>query len=111
MVLSSLLLADGPEISIHIVDTAETPVIERDDVLFALKLAQDRKIPCEYHRSRDKARGFTSGRRHLLEHLKGRYICYMDDDVVISAGSFARIIAMAEESTDFGYIAPRCVNA
>ena len=111
MVLTNLLLAEGPAISIVIVDTAETPVIERDDVLFALKLAQDRKIPCEYQRSREKARAFTLGRLQLLENLKGPNICYMDDDVVIAAGSFGRIMELARRTPDFGYIAPKCVNA
>lgn len=111
MVLTNLLLAEGPEISIVIVDTAETPVIERDDVLFALKLAQDRKISCEYQRSRGKNRAFTMGRLQLLENLKGPYTCYMDDDVVISSSSLARIMTTAETMPEFGYIAPRCVNA
>jgi hypothetical protein len=111
MVLANLLLADGPPISIVIVDTSETPVIERDDVLFALKLAQDRKISCEYQRSRERSRAFTMGRLQLLDHLHGPYTCYMDDDVVISAGSFTRITEFARRHPDFGYIAPNCVNA
>jgi hypothetical protein len=111
MVLTNLLLAEGPPISIVIVDTAETPVIERDDVLFALKLAQDRKISCEYQRSREKQRAFTAGRLQLLENLKGPYTCYMDDDVVSAAGSFMRLMELAQRNPDFGYIAPRCVNA
>ena len=111
MVLTNLLMADSPELTILIVDTAETPVIERDDVLFALKLAQDRKIPCEYQRSRDRNRAFSAGRLALLEHLKGPYTCYMDDDVVISSSSLARITETAEQVPDFGYIAPRCINA
>jgi hypothetical protein len=111
MVLANLLLAEGPKLSIVIVDTAETPVIERDDVLFALKLAQDRKIPCEYQRSREKSRAFSLGRLQLLEHLKGPYTCYLDDDVVNAAGSFERIMEQVHRTPDFGYIAPRCVNA
>lgn len=111
MVLSSLLLTEGPRLSIVIVDTADTPVIERDDVLFALKLAQDRKIPCEYQRSREKSRAFTVGRLQLLEHLKGPYTCYLDDDVVIAEGSLQRIVDHAQRVPEFGYIAPRCVNA
>ncbi|MBI4212917.1 MAG: glycosyltransferase family 2 protein [Chloroflexi bacterium] len=111
MVLTNLLMADCPDLSILIVDTAETPVIERDDVLFALKLAQDRKVPCEYQRSRDRNRAFTAGRLALLEQLRGPYICYMDDDVVISSSSLTRIMGVAQDIPDFGYIAPRCVNA
>src|SRR5437763_11616961 len=111
MVLSSLLLADGPEIAIHIVDTAETPVIERDDVLFALKLAQDRKISCEYERSRDKQRAFSVGRLQLLRRLDGPYTCFMDDDVVLGSGSLVRTMEMARAVPDFGYVAPTCVNA
>lgn len=111
MVLGNLLLVDEPSLSIFIVDTAEKPVIERDDVLFALKLAQDRKIRCEYQRSREKSRAFTLGRLQLLQHLTGPYTCYMDDDVVVASGSLARTMAIAAEMPDFGYIAPRCVNA
>lgn len=111
MVLANLLLADEPKLSIVIVDTAEKPVIERDDVLFALKLAQDRKIPCEYERSRDKHRAFSSGRLQLLRHLDGPFTCFMDDDIAMASGSLVRIIEMARTIPDFGYVAPTCVNA
>ena len=46
---------------IWIVDTAEQPVIKRDDVLFALKLAQDRGIRCEYEYSKERQRAFSVG--------------------------------------------------
>lgn len=111
MVLVNLLLVDEPQLSIVIVDTADSPVIERDDVLFALKLAQDRKIPCEYERSRERQRAFSRGRLQLLRHLKGPYTCYMDDDVVMASRSLARTMEIARGEPAFGYIAPTCVNA
>jgi hypothetical protein len=111
MVLANLVLTDEPKLSIVIVDTAEKPVIERDDVLFALKLAQDRKISCEYERSRDKQRAFSVGRLQLLRRLDGPYTCFMDDDVVLSSGSLVRTMEMAQAVPNFGYVAPTCVNA
>src|SRR5215211_6168591 len=54
MVLANLLMQDLEGLQILIVDTSETPVINREDVLFALKLSQDRHIRCDYQRSRDK---------------------------------------------------------
>src|SRR3954454_19223838 len=81
MVLANLLMQDLADIRILIVDTSDKPVIQRDDVLFALKLSQDRKIRCDYQRSHDKQRNFSIGRLALLEQLTGPHICFMDDDV------------------------------
>lgn len=111
MVLTNLLLVDEPKLSITIVDTADKPVIERDDVLFALKLAQDRKIRCEYERSRERHRAFSLGRLQLLRHLTGSYVCFMDDDVVMGSASLSCTVEIAHRVPDFGYIAPTCVNA
>ena len=111
MVLANLLLVDEPSLAIAIVDTADSPVIERDDVLFALKLAQDRGISCEYERIKERDRAFSAGRLQLLRHLTGPYVCYMDDDVVMGSGSLARTMEVAARTPDFGYVAPTCVNA
>jgi hypothetical protein len=48
MVLTSLLLQDAVTVRIHVVDTSNRPVITRDDVRFALRLASDRGIRCTY---------------------------------------------------------------
>ena len=111
MVLANLLMQDLGALRILIVDTSDDPVINREDVLFALKLAQDRKIPCDYIRSRDKQRNFSVGRLALLEQLGGPHVCFMDDDVVLPSASLARMAASAFASGVYGYIAPTCVNA
>src|SRR5438067_2967385 len=95
MVLANLLLQDLERLHILIVDTSDSPVINREDVLFALKLAQDRHIRCDYQRSRDKNRNFSIGRMALLEQLTGPHLCFMDDDVVLPSSSMAR---MAEQA-------------
>ena len=41
--LSSLLLQDTSQLRIHIVDTGESPVVNRDDVTQAMRLAFDRE--------------------------------------------------------------------
>jgi hypothetical protein len=111
MVLANLLMQDIERLRILIVDTSETPVINREDVLFALKLAQDRRIRCDYQRSRDKQRNFTVGRLALLEQLTGPHTCFMDDDVVLPSSSLTRMAQQALAEQDYGYIAPVCVNA
>lgn len=111
MVLANLLLQDLEGIRILIVDTSDTPVINRDDVLFALKLAQDRRIRCDYQRSRDRQRNFSVGRLALLEQLTGPHTCFMDDDVVLPSSSMTRMAAQAFANGIYGYIAPTCVNA
>lgn len=111
MVLANLLMQDLTSLRITIVDTSDTSVIQREDVLFALKLAQDRKIPCDYERSRDKQRNFTVGRLTLLERLTGPHVCFMDDDVVMPSSSLRRMADFAFKTSVYGYIAPTCVNA
>jgi hypothetical protein len=111
MVLANLLMQDLADIRILIVDTSDKPVIQRDDVLFALKLSQDRKIRCDYQRSHDKQRNFSIGRLALLEQLTGPHICFMDDDVVLPSASIASMAQQAFATRDYGYIAPTCVNA
>src|SRR5439155_4452917 len=83
MALSSLLLQDERRIRIHIVDTAPSPIIDRSEVRSALRLAADRQIICSYEHLHDEKRAFSLGRLALLEALKGRNICFMDDDVVM----------------------------
>jgi hypothetical protein len=111
MVLANLLMQDLQSLRILIVDTSDSPVINREDVLFALKLSQDRNIRCDYQRSRDKQRNFSVGRLALLEQLVGPHICFMDDDVVMPSSSMARMAEQAFANGTFGYIAPTCVNA
>jgi hypothetical protein len=111
MVLANLLMQDLENLRILIVDTSDKPVINREDVLFALKLSQDRRIRCDYQRSRDKQRNFSVGRLALLEQLSGPHTCFMDDDVVLPSSSMARMADHAFDNGGYGYIAPTCVNA
>ncbi|MDO8673562.1 MAG: glycosyltransferase family A protein [Dehalococcoidia bacterium] len=111
MMLTSLLLQDRAKLRIHIVDTSESPVIKRDDVAFALRLAFDRGISCEYEVSREKHRAFSVGRLKLLEALKGPHTCFVDDDVVLPSDTFRRVAAVIQENDIYGYIAPYCKNA
>jgi hypothetical protein len=111
MVLANLLMQDLEGLHILIVDTSDSPVINREDVLFALKLSQDRHIRCDYQRSRDKQRNFSVGRLALLEQLSGPHTCFMDDDVVLPSSSLARMASQAFSGASYGYIAPTCVNA
>jgi len=110
MVLVSLLLQEFQSVRIHIVDTSETPVIKRDDVMFALKLAFDRHIACGYEYLRGKDRAFSMGRLKLLEALQGRNICFMDDDVVMPSDTLARIASFVQDAGEYGYYAPFCRN-
>ncbi|MBI2864648.1 MAG: glycosyltransferase family 2 protein [Chloroflexi bacterium] len=110
MMLTSLLLQDNANLRIHIVDTSENPVIKRDDVAFALRLAFDRSISCEYEVSREKRRAFSMGRLKLLEALKGPHTCFVDDDIVLPSSTFRRLAALIQENGIYGYIAPYCKN-
>src|SRR6266571_9337066 len=111
MVLANLLMQDLDGLRILIVDTSDSPVINREDVLFALKRSQDRGIRCDYQRSKDRQRNFSVGRLALLEQLKGPHLCFMDDDVVLPSSSMTRMAAQAFANGVYGYIAPTCVNA
>lgn len=108
MTLCSLLLQQVQDIRIYIVDTAEKPVINRDDVAFALRLAFDRRIPCNYEFLREKERAFSKGRLRILEALKGKHICFMDDDIVLPSSSLARLLEVASGMGSFGFVAPTC---
>src|SRR5262245_3324952 len=111
MTLATLLLQEEVPLRIWIVDTAEQPVIKRDDVLFALKLAQDRGIRCEYEYSKERQRAFSVGRLKLLESLTGRHVSFLDDDIVLPSSALGRLYREAKVSGTYGYIAPVCVNA
>ncbi len=111
MTLVTLLLQEGVRIRVHLVDTSDRPVIKRDDVLFALKLAQDRGVICEYEYSKERQRAFSAGRLRLLESLKGPHTCFLDDDIVLPSTTFARLAATVFGGGEYGYVAPLCVNA
>jgi hypothetical protein len=110
MVLVSLLMQDGCPLRVHIVDTAPSPVVRRDDVVFALRLAFDRQIVCEYEYSREKDRAFSAGRQRLLEALPNPCLVFMDDDVVLPADTLARLRERAGSLADWGYVTPVCEN-
>lgn len=111
MTLTSLLLQQVQDIRIYIVDTSEEPVIQRDDVAFALRLAFDRRIPCNYEYLREKDRAFSTGRLHILEALKGPNLCFMDDDIVMPPSSLARLLESARSKSGYGFIAPFCQHS
>src|SRR4051794_9490825 len=111
MALASLLLQEEQNISIHIVDTAEKPVIKQDDFSSALRLAFDRNIPCTYEHSRDRNRPFSNGRRLLLEALSGPHLCFMDDDVVVPGGWLRELTELMKSQPDYGFLAPVIKNA
>lgn len=111
MALVSLLLQENRNIRIHIVDTSDSPVIKRDDVVFALRLAFDREIPCGYEHSREKRRAFSVGRLKLLQTLTGRHVCFMDDDVVMASSTLALMVPVLQENPGYGFVSPFCKNA
>jgi len=111
MALASLLLQEMRDISIHIVDTSEKPVIRRDDVVFALRLAFDREIECTYEYLRGGERVFSLGRLKLLEALRGRHICFADDDVVFASSTLPSLFQVVRAVDEYGYVAPLCLNA
>ena len=111
MTLVTLLLQERVRLRLRVVDTADNPVIKQDDVLFALKLAQDRGVACEYEYSKERQRAFSVGRLRLLEALDGPHVCYVDDDVVLPSSALASLAASARRLGVYGYVAPLCVNA
>ncbi|MGI8589079.1 MAG: glycosyltransferase family A protein [Chloroflexia bacterium] len=110
MALSSVLLQNTPNIRIHIVDTAERPVIHQADFSSALRLAFDRDISCTYEHRRERERSFSGGRRALLDALTGPNICFMDDDVVLPSGSLRLLAEFVAAHPDYGYLAPALKN-
>ena len=111
MVLTSLLLQESITLRIHIVDTSPRPVLSRDDVRFALRLAGDRRIRCSYEFAGESKRAFSSGRARLIRELTGPHLCLCDDDVVLPSIALARLVDVARSGGVYGYICPFCVNA
>jgi hypothetical protein len=111
-VIANLVLQEEQPLEIFIVDTGEQPAIKREDVVSALRLAQDRRVRCEYELHRDRQRAFSSGRLKLLENLTGRLLAFMDDDVVLPGTAIANLARRAAElGPELGWVAPHCVNA
>src|ERR671939_1737225 len=94
-VIANLVLQEEHPLEIFIVDTGDQPAIKRDDVMAALRLAQDRHIRCEYELHRDRQRAFSSGRLKLLENLTGPLLAFMDDDVVLPGSGIANLARRA----------------
>jgi glycosyltransferase involved in cell wall biosynthesis len=111
MALTSLLLQEPRYLRIHIVDTADRPVIHYEDFSSAMRLAFDRGIPCTYEHSRERNRAFSAGRRALLEALNGPHICFMDDDVVLPGSALRQLTDFIDAHPDYGYLAPVVKNA
>ncbi len=109
--LVSLLLQEISDIRIHIVDTGDSPVIKRDDVVFVLRLAFDRGISCGYEHIKERHRAFSVGRLKLMEALRGPNICFMDDDVVMASTTLSQMLPVVEANPSYGYITPYCKNA
>jgi hypothetical protein len=111
-VIANLVLQEGAALEIFVVDTGEQPSIKREDVVAALRLAQDRHVRCEYEVYRDKQRTFTAGRLKLLDNLTGPLLAFMDDDIVLPGTGMAALSARAAALGDqLGWVAPHCVNA
>jgi hypothetical protein len=55
MVLVALVLQESHPVDIYIVDTAESAVIKRDDVVFAMRLAFDRNVHCGYEHIKERS--------------------------------------------------------
>ena len=111
MVLVSLLLQQFKAIRIEVVDTSEIAVIKRDDVVFALRLAFDLGIVCNYRYLKEKERAFSMGRLKLLESMTGEHVCFMDDDVVVCADTLSRMMPFISRGVPYGFVAPFCKNA
>lgn len=111
MVLTSLLLQESLTVRIHVVDTSARPVINRDDVRFALRLAGDRRILCHYDFAGESDLAFSSGKARLIRALPGRHLCLMDDDVVMPSVALKNLVATAHNQGTYGYISPICKNS
>jgi hypothetical protein len=112
-VVATLVLQEEHPIEIFIVDTGDQPAIKREDVKSVLRLAQDRRVRCEYELNRDRQRAFSGGRLKLLESLTGSLIAFMDDDIVLAGmAAMASLARRAKElGPRLGWVAPLCVNA
>lgn len=111
-VIANLVLQEDAALEIFVVDTGEQPAIKRDDVVAALRLAQDCKIRCEYEFFRDRNRAFSAGRLKLLENLTGPLLAFMDDDVVLPGTAVSALRRRAVElGPQLGWVAPHGINA
>ena len=111
MVLVSLLLQEAIPLRIHMVDTARRAVIERDDVRFALRLASERNIRSTYERLNSSDRAFTDGKLALIRELPGRYICLIDDDIVMPSSTLSDLWTTAKSLPEFGFITSALQNS
>ena len=110
MVLVALVLQESHPVDIYIVDTAESAVIKRDDVVFAMRLAFDRNVHCGYEHIKERNRAFSVGRLRLLDELRGRLISFMDDDIVLAPSTLHNLHAWAREAGAFGFVSPVTMN-
>ena len=111
MALASLLLQDEVDLRIHVVDTSARPVINRDDVRYALRLAADRRVHCSYEYSGESDLAFSNGKTRLILALNGSHLCLMDDDVVVPAKALGRLLETARSKQVYGYVSPFCKNS
>jgi hypothetical protein len=111
MALTSLLLQEDVQLRIHIVDTAARPVISRDDVRFALRLASDRHVQCSYEYSGESDLAFSTGKARLVSILDGSHLCFLDDDVVVPSRALRRLLDAVQERGTYGYVSPLCTNS
>src|SRR5215210_7735633 len=105
MVEVGILTLGKPTLSMHIVDTAERPLIHNEDFSSAMRLAFDRGIACTYEHRRERLRAFSTGRRTLLEALTGEHICFVDDDIVLPGDALHRLTGFLATHPDYGYLA------
>jgi hypothetical protein len=110
MVIVGLVLQESVPLDIYIVDTAESAVIKRDDVVFAMRLASDRGVYCGYEHIRERNRKFSVGRLRLLDELTGPLISFMDDDIVLAPSATHNLYVRARDAGVFGFLSPICKN-
>ncbi len=110
MVLVALVLQENVPLDISIVDTAESAVIKRDDVVFAMRLAFDRGVHCSYEHLKERNRRFSVGRLRLLDELRGPLISFMDDDIVLDPTAVRTLHAWAHGAGVFGFVSPITKN-
>lgn len=111
MALTSLLLQEDVRIRIHVVDTSARPVINRDDVRYALRLAGDRRIHCSYEYAGESDRAFSTGKLRLIRVLDATHLCLMDDDVVVPSKALRQLLDTARQYDVYGYVSPFCKNS
>jgi hypothetical protein len=110
MVLVGLVLQESVPLDIYIVDTAESAVIKRDDVVFAMRLASDRGVYCGYEHIRERNRRFSVGRLRLLDELTGPLISFMDDDIVLAPSAMHNLYEWARQTGELGFLSPVLKN-